>query len=57
LPKSRLDFWLPKLQRNADRDQAVVKQLEEAGWSVLTIWECELRDKQAVLRRAQEFLQ
>ncbi len=44
LPKSRLDFWLPKLERNHERDREALAALRELGWSALVVWECELRD-------------
>jgi len=56
LPKSRLNFWRPKLQRNVQRDQEVRAQLESVGWKHMTIWECELRDLDAVAKRVREFL-
>ena len=37
LPKSKLDFWIPKLEANRQRDEANVRKLEQAGWDVLTI--------------------
>ena len=43
-PKSRLDFWLPKLRNNVRRDQKQRKALEAAGWRVFDIWECSLSD-------------
>lgn len=57
LPKSRLDFWRPKLERNVQRDQEVRTQLESMGWKHMTIWECELRDIEEVAGRVREFLQ
>lgn len=42
LPKSRLDFWVPKLEANRARDQAKEAALRDAGWIVRVIWECEL---------------
>src|SRR5580658_7341452 len=42
LPKSRLDFWLPKLEGNRKRDDRNKKALLRNGWKVLTIWECQL---------------
>ena len=42
LPKSKLDFWRPKLERNRERDQRNKRLLRAAGWRVLTIWECQL---------------
>lgn len=44
LPKSRLDFWKPKLAGNVERDKRNQQALEALGWTVLVIWECETRD-------------
>lgn len=41
LPKSRQDFWLPKLTGNRERDLRNRAQLESDGWTVLEVWECE----------------
>jgi DNA mismatch endonuclease (patch repair protein) len=43
-PKSRLDYWLPKLQENQRRDAVKQAALEGLGWRVLTVWQCETRD-------------
>ena len=56
LPKSRPDYWLPKLERNQMRDATAFKQLTEAGWTVLVIWECELRRKAELAKKIQKFL-
>ena len=42
LPKSRLDFWQPKLEQNHKRDQRNRRLLQADGWRALTIWECQL---------------
>lgn len=55
-PKSRLDYWLPKLERNAARDLAAAEQLAALGWEALTIWECETREPEVVRRRVAAFL-
>ena len=57
-PKSRLEFWLPKFQKNVARDRLVTSKLRKAGWRVLRIWECQLaRKKQArVVRRLKAAL-
>jgi DNA mismatch endonuclease, patch repair protein len=39
-PKSRLEYWLPKLARNVERDHEARDALEEAGWNCLVVWEC-----------------
>lgn len=56
LPKSRLDFWLPKLSANQERDAKVLTRLVELGWEVITIWECQVRDTAALKSRIGEFL-
>jgi DNA mismatch endonuclease, patch repair protein len=56
LPKSRQDFWLPKLDANQQRDIKNERLLRDAGWSVLTIWECELREMAQLKARIREFL-
>ena len=56
LPKSRQDYWLPKLERNQKRDATAFNQLTEAGWTVLVIWECELRRETELSKRIQKFL-
>ena len=42
-PKSRTAFWKEKFARNQERDGRVQRELEELGWTVLTVWECEIR--------------
>jgi DNA mismatch endonuclease (patch repair protein) len=54
MPKSRPEFWWPKLESNKQRDVKNLRLLVKKGWSVLTIWECQLNDAkhlQAVIRR------
>ena len=42
-PKTRTEFWQAKFDRNVERDAANVAQLQEAGWDVVTVWECEAK--------------
>lgn len=42
IPKTRTEFWNEKLGKNVANDKKHVRLLEEAGWNVITIWECEL---------------
>jgi len=56
LPKSRGDFWLPKLTANAERDAHNSRALRRLGWSVLTIWECQLGDAAKLANRIRRFL-
>jgi DNA mismatch endonuclease (patch repair protein) len=57
VPQSRPEYWKPKLQRNKNRDAASQASLEEQGWQVLVVWECELKDTTAALRRVKRFLE
>ncbi|MCM5557027.1 very short patch repair endonuclease [Pleomorphomonas sp. NRK JP5] len=41
MPKTRQDFWVPKLERNVARDQEVGAALAALGWSIVVVWECE----------------
>ena len=53
-PKSNVEFWTTKLDRNLQRDRANADALSKLGWQVVTVWECALDDGvQAVLARVQ----
>ena len=56
LPKSRLDFWLPKLEANQRRDTLNIAQLQAQEWHALVIWECQLRDRQSLEQQIKLFL-
>lgn len=56
LPKSRLDYWEPKISRNRSRDEAVIQQLKALEWRVLVIWQCETKDVAALRSRLRRFL-
>jgi DNA mismatch endonuclease (patch repair protein) len=43
MPKSKLDFWYPKLVGNRARDERNRCELESRGWTVLEVWECETK--------------
>ena len=51
VPKANRDYWLGKVGRNRERDIASRAALEAAGWRVVTIWECELKDEAALKER------
>lgn len=57
MPKSRVDFWLPKLEGNKERDKRKLTTLRDQGWGTLTIWECELKCPEKVRIRLQRFLE
>lgn len=46
-PADNAEYWEKKRQRNIDHDNAVKAMFEERGWTVIRIWECELRKKNA----------
>lgn len=56
LPKSRHEFWIPKLEGNRDRDRRNLAVLAEQGWSVLVVWECELDEPSSVENKIRTFL-
>lgn len=45
LPKSNTPFWEAKITRNIERDKETTQALTALGWKVISIWECELRNK------------
>nr|WP_253341030.1 DNA mismatch endonuclease Vsr [Sphingobium sp. OAS761] len=57
LPKSRLDFWLPKLTANRERDDRVLEALREQGWQSLVVWECESRHIEQLVNKVRAFLE
>ena len=56
LPKSRLDFWIPKLEGNRERDARKLLQLKSLGWDAFVIWECELKDLNLLEKKLNGFL-
>lgn len=56
-PSSRREYWLPKLDRNKQRDRRNRRLLRKAGWGVLVVWECQLKNPEAVARRIRRFLE
>ncbi|MDH4162907.1 MAG: DNA mismatch endonuclease Vsr [Nitrospirota bacterium] len=56
LPKSKLDFWLPKLSSNELRDKTKQTALRRLGWKVLVIWECELANVNKLINKIVDFL-
>lgn len=56
LPKTRLDFWLPKLEANRERDIRNMASLEAMGWKILVVWECETRNTNELRENIRNFL-
>ena len=44
-PSTRKEFWRQKIEANHRRDRKAARQLKEAGWRVMWVWECALRGK------------
>jgi DNA mismatch endonuclease (patch repair protein) len=57
LPKSKLNYWVPKLERNAERDAKNQRALRKLGWRVLVVWECQLRTPSRLAARISTFLE
>ena len=44
-PSSNQEYWIPKINRNIERDQRNYEELKKLGWKVLIVWECTLKKK------------
>jgi DNA mismatch endonuclease, patch repair protein len=55
-PVRNAAYWQAKRARNASRDRRTAAQLRRAGWSVLTVWECQMQDVDRLSQRIREFL-
>ena len=55
-PRSNISFWKPKLNRNKERDQKKELALKEAGWDVMTVWECATHDMGRLTPKLMAFL-
>lgn len=56
LPKSRLCYWGPKIERNRQRDAEKESALKDLGWDVLTVWQCETASPDTLEERLLSFL-
>jgi len=57
LPKSRLEYWKLKIDRNRARDAASREALERDGWRVLEIWECQTKEIDVLAATLRSFLE
>lgn len=55
-PKSRAEYWLPKIEANKARDNRVLTLLCDKGWQAMVVWQCELRDLSSTVERVVAFL-
>jgi DNA mismatch endonuclease (patch repair protein) len=56
-PKSRRGFWAKKFEYNKRRDRDHERALQDLGWTVCTIWECETKNSDELTRQIRHFLQ
>jgi DNA mismatch endonuclease (patch repair protein) len=56
MPKANNVYWKAKIERNRERDIRNAATLKETGWRTLTIWECQMKDPEALRQRLLAFL-
>lgn len=56
LPKSRTEFWAEKFRRNVERDAVAAGKLNDLGWRVEVVWECETRSPEVLAERLQRIV-
>ena len=56
LAKSNTDYWGSKIEVNKERDKKNISAIRELGWNAEVVWQCELKDMDAVLTRLGIFL-
>lgn len=56
MPKTNRAYWRYKLRRNVERDAENLDSLSRLGWEALVIWECEIKDRDALGKRIRLFL-
>ena len=57
LPATNRDFWQAKITKNRERDGRAREQVQKLGWKILTVWQCEIKDKAALAKRLSRFLE
>jgi DNA mismatch endonuclease (patch repair protein) len=55
-PVSNADFWNKKIDGNIARDRAAQAELKKSGWDFLVIWQCEMKDVEALQKNLEQFL-
>lgn len=56
VPTANRDYWVGKIERNRTRDERTREALSELGWRVLVLWECGLKDREALQKELAAFL-
>lgn len=53
-PKSNVKYWLPKIERNVQRDKEQNRYLKTKGWNVIRVWEHELKDLDKTIKNVEK---
>ena len=56
IPKTRTEWWKAKIGRNQERDAQANQALAGLGWKVVTVWECEIKEKRDVVAKVRGHL-
>lgn len=56
-PKSRVEFWESKFQKNKERDRIVMNKLKKLGWKIIVIWECEISNPDNIRYKLKKHLE
>lgn len=56
MPKSRVDYWAQKIHSNRLRDRRTRRQLQRLGWTVIVVWECELKQPERLILKLKQAL-
>lgn len=55
-PKSNAQFWREKFAANVERDRRAIEVLEQAGWRVVVVWECEIANEEQLAKKLVSIL-
>lgn len=56
IPKTRIEFWTRKIEKNKENDKKNLLHLKDLGWESLVLWECQLKDEIKIKNKIFEFL-
>jgi DNA mismatch endonuclease (patch repair protein) len=57
IPKSRVEFWTTKIEKNKARDINNIDKLILLGWDTFVVWECKLKHREELQQKIIEFLE
>jgi len=55
-PTTNTEFWNEKLDKNMERDKQTEAKLKNLGWNILTVWDCEIKDKELLIEKLKSSL-